>query len=35
VILSVNADALGDLVREASTGRSSWQMNASKPSSFR
>jgi prephenate dehydrogenase len=35
VILSGNADALGDLVREASAGRSSWQMNASKPSSFR
>jgi prephenate dehydrogenase len=35
VILSGNADALEDLIREASKGRSGWQMNASKPNSFR
>jgi prephenate dehydrogenase len=35
VILSSNVDALEELIREASEGRSTWQMSASKPSSHR
>lgn len=35
VMLSGNVDALEDLIREASKGRAGWQMNATKPNSYR